>query len=247
MTAACWTPTWGDSMPLLEVQQITAGYGGGDILKGVSVRVEQGEIVSLIGPNGAGKSTVMKSVFGLLRPRIGKILFCNQEITGNMPDTIVKKGISYVPQTENVFPSLTVLENFEMGAYTRRSGARAKMERVLELFPDLQRFLKKKAGALSGGQRQMVAMGRALMLDPRLLMLDEPSAGLAPKLVDMIFEKVKAVNRSGVSILMVEQNARAALMLSSRGYVLATGQNRFEDTGKALLANEEIGKLYLGG
>lgn len=234
-------------MPLLEVQQITAGYGGGDILKGVSVRLEEGEIVSLIGPNGAGKSTVMKTVFGLLRPRLGKILFAGQEITGSSPDAIVKKGISYVPQTENVFPSLTVLENFQMGAYTRKDAPRAKMDQVLELFPDLKRFMHKKAGALSGGQRQMVAMGRALMLDPKVLMLDEPSAGLAPKLVDLIFEKVKDVNRTGVSILMVEQNARAALMLSTRGYVLATGQNRFEDTGRALLANEEIGKLYLGG
>lgn len=234
-------------MPLLEVQQITAGYGGGDILKGVSVHLEEGEIVSLIGPNGAGKSTVMKTVFGLLRPRLGKILFAGQEITGSSPDAIVKKGISYVPQTENVFPSLTVLENFQMGAYTRKDAPRAKMDQVLELFPDLKRFMHKKAGALSGGQRQMVAMGRALMLDPKVLMLDEPSAGLAPKLVDLIFEKVKDVNRTGVSILMVEQNARAALMLSTRGYVLATGQNRFEDTGRALLANEEIGKLYLGG
>ncbi|HEY5595733.1 MAG TPA: ABC transporter ATP-binding protein [Candidatus Bipolaricaulota bacterium] len=234
-------------MPLLEVQQITAGYGGGDILKGVSVRLEEGEIVSLIGPNGAGKSTVMKTVFGLLRPRLGKVLFAEQDITGNNPDVIVRKGISYVPQTENVFPSLTVLENFEMGAYTRKGGSRAKMDQVLELFPDLKRFLRKKAGALSGGQRQMVAMGRALMLDPRILMLDEPSAGLAPKLVDLIFEKIKEVNRTGVSILMVEQNAKSALMLSDRGYVLATGQNRFEDTGKACLANEEIGKLYLGG
>lgn len=234
-------------MPLLEAKGITAGYGGGDILKEVSIRLEQGEIVSLIGPNGAGKSTVMKTIFGLLKPRLGQITFLQERIDGRAPDAIVRMGISYVPQTDNVFPSLTVLENFEIGAYTRNDDYRPKVDQVLQLFPDLKRFLSKKAGALSGGQRQMVAMGRALMLDPKVLMLDEPSAGLAPKLVDMIFEKVLEINRTGVSILMVEQNAKAALNLSTRGYVLATGRNRFEDSGQALLANEEIGKLYLGG
>lgn len=234
-------------MPLLEVKDIYAGYGGGDILTEVSIYLEQGEIVALIGPNGAGKSTVMKTIFGLLTPRLGDVVFLDKTINGLNPDVIVKLGISYVPQTENVFPSLTVMENFEIGAYTREDDFRPRVEQVLKLFPDLKKFLSKKAGALSGGQRQMVAMGRALMLDPKVLMLDEPSAGLAPKLVDMIFEKIKEVNDAGVSILMVEQNARAALMLSNRGYVLATGRNRFEDSGDALLSNEEIGKLYLGG
>jgi len=234
-------------MPLLEARGITAGYGGGDILTEVDVRVSEGEIVCLIGPNGAGKSTVMKTIFGLLRPRLGTVLLSGEDITGLSPDRIVHKGVSYVPQTDNVFTTLTVMENLEMGAFIRQDDYRPRVEQVLELFPDLKRFLHKKAGALSGGQRQMVAMGRALMLDPRLLMLDEPSAGLAPKLVAMIFEKIKEVNQTGVSILMVEQNARAALMLSDRGYVLATGKNRYEDSGEALLANEEIGKLYLGG
>ncbi len=234
-------------MPLLEARGITAGYGGGDILTEVDVSVQEGEIVSLIGPNGAGKSTVMKTIFGLLRPRLGTVSLSGEDITGLSPDRIVHKGVSYVPQTDNVFTTLTVMENLEMGAFIRQDDYRPRVAQVLELFPDLKRFLNKKAGALSGGQRQMVAMGRALMLDPRLLMLDEPSAGLAPKLVGMIFEKVKEVNQTGVSILMVEQNARAALMLSDRGYVLATGKNRYEDSGEALLANEEIGKLYLGG
>jgi len=234
-------------MPLLEAEGITAGYGGGDILTDVDVRVERGEIVALIGPNGAGKSTVMKTLFGLLKPRMGTVKFEGEDITGLSPDRIVHQGVSYVPQTDNVFTTLTVMENLEMGAFIRKDDIRPRIDQVLELFPDLKRFLNKKAGALSGGQRQMVAMGRALMLDPKVLMLDEPSAGLAPKLVDMIFEKIQDVNATGVSILMVEQNARAALMLSNRGYVLATGKNRYEDTGEALLANEEIGKLYLGG
>jgi len=234
-------------MPLLEAEGITAGYGGGDILTDVDVRVERGEIVALIGPNGAGKSTVMKTLFGLLKPRMGTVKFEGEDITGLSPDRIVHQGVSYVPQTDNVFTTLTVMENLEMGAFIRKDDIRPRIDQVLELFPDLKRFLNKKAGALSGGQRQMVAMGRALMLDPKVLMLDEPSAGLAPKLVDMIFEKIQDVNATGVSILMVEQNARAALMLSNRGYVLATGKNRYEDSGEALLANEEIGKLYLGG
>lgn len=234
-------------MPILEAKGITAGYGGGDILKEVDVYVEDGEIVCLIGPNGAGKSTVMKTIFGLLAPRLGDVQFLGQSIAGLSPDTIVKKGISYVPQTENVFPSLTVQENFEMGAFTRKDDYRKRVEQVLELFPDLKKFLGKRAGSLSGGQRQMIAMGRALMLDTKVLMLDEPSAGLSPLLVDMIFEKVQDVNKSGVSILMVEQNAKAALAFSDRGYVLATGQNRFEDKASNILANEEIGKLYLGG
>jgi len=234
-------------MPILEAKAITAGYGGGDILKEVNVYVEDGEIVCLIGPNGAGKSTVMKTIFGLLEPRLGSIEFLGENIAGLNPDEIVKKGISYVPQTENVFPSLTVLENLEMGAFTRKGDFQPRVDQVLDLFPDLKKFAGKRAGSLSGGQRQMVAMGRALMLDTKVLMLDEPSAGLSPLLVDMIFEKIQDVNKSGVSILMVEQNAKAALAFSDRGYVLATGQNQFEDKASTILANEEIGKLYLGG
>lgn len=218
-----------------------------DILHDVSMTLDEGEIVSLIGPNGAGKSTLMKAVFGLIKPRLGEIAFEDQDCTGWEPDKIVKLGMCYVPQTENVFPSLTVRENMEMGAFTRSDDYVPRMNEIFELFPDLRQFRNKKAGDLSGGQRQMVAMGRALMLDPKLLMLDEPSAGLSPLLVEMIFERVIEVNRAGVTILMVEQNAKQALSLSDRGYVLATGRNQIEGAGSELLNDPEVARLYLGG
>jgi len=231
---------------VLEVDNIKAGYGDTEILHGVSCRVEEGEIVSIIGPNGAGKSTLMKAVLGLLKPSEGRIIFNGRDITGRDPDQIVKEGICYVPQSDNVFPSLTVDENLEMGAFIRKDDYKKRMDEIYQIFPDLKEKRKTKARKLSGGQRQMVAIGRALMLDPKLLLLDEPSAGLAPKLIQMIFDKIIKINQTGISILMVEQNARKALEVSHRGYVLAMGRNRFEDTGEALLNNEEIGKLYLG-
>lgn len=234
-------------MSLLEANGIVSGYGGIDILHGVSLKIEPGEIVSIIGPNGAGKSTLMKSVFGLLKPRSGQVVFNSTDITGWSPDRIVHRGICYVPQTENIFPSLTIQENLEMGAYIRKDNFRHKLEEIYSLFPDLRNRKSTRAGKLSGGQRQMVAMGRALMLDPKLLLLDEPSAGLAPKLVELIFEKTIAVNKTGIAILMIEQNAREALRFSHRGYVLAAGENRFEDTAENILSNPEIGRLYLGG
>lgn len=233
-------------MTVLEVDNIKAGYGDTEILHGVSCRVEEGEIVSIIGPNGAGKSTLMKAVLGLLKPSEGRIIFNGRDITGRDPDQIVKEGICYVPQSDNVFPSLTVDENLEMGAFIRKDDYKKRMDEIYQIFPDLKEKRKTKARKLSGGQRQMVAIGRALMLDPKLLLLDEPSAGLAPKLIQMIFDKIIKINQTGISILMVEQNARKALEVSHRGYVLAMGRNRFEDTGEALLNNEEIGKLYLG-
>jgi len=231
---------------VLEVDNIKAGYGDTEILHGVSCRVEEGEIVSIIGPNGAGKSTLMKAILGLLKPSEGRIIFNGRDITGRDPDQIVKEGICYVPQSDNVFPSLTVDENLEMGAFIRKDNYKKRMDEIYQIFPDLKEKRKTKARKLSGGQRQMVAIGRALMLDPKLLLLDEPSAGLAPKLIQMIFDKIIKINQTGISILMVEQNARKALEVSHRGYVLAMGRNRFEDTGEALLNNEEIGKLYLG-
>jgi len=231
---------------VLEVDNIKAGYGDTEILHGVSCRVEEGEIVSIIGPNGAGKSTLMKAILGLLKPSEGRIIFNGRDITGKDPDQIVKEGICYVPQSDNVFPSLTVDENLEMGAFIRKDDYKKRMDEIYQIFPDLKEKRKAKARKLSGGQRQMVAIGRALMLDPKLLLLDEPSAGLAPKLIQMIFDKIIKINQTGISILMVEQNARKALEVSHRGYVLAMGRNRFEDTGEALLNNEEIGKLYLG-
>jgi len=231
---------------LLNVESLTVGYGQTQILNGVCCKVEKGEVVTIIGPNGAGKSTLMKAILGLLKPTKGRIVFNGKDISGKDPNQIVKEGICYVPQSDNVFPSLSVEENLEMGAFIKRDGYREKIEEIYQIFPDLKEKRKVKAKKLSGGQRQMVAIGRALMLDPILLLLDEPSAGLAPMLVQVILEKVVQINQKGVSILMVEQNARKALNISHRGYVLAMGRNRFEGSGKDILENEEIGKLYLG-
>lgn len=232
---------------LLSVQDVRGGYGELDILHGVHLRVHESEIVCVIGPNGAGKSTLMKSIFGLVAVRDGRIVFRGEDITGLDPAQIVRKGVCYVPQTANVFPSLTVEENLEMGAFIREGSFRHKMEEMFELFPVLRERRRQKAGTMSGGQQQMVAMARALMLDPSLLLLDEPTAGLSPKFAEMVLEKVAEINRRGVSILMIEQNARAGLEISHRGYVLTTGRNRLDDTGRALLENEEVGRLFLGG
>ena len=234
-------------MTILEANNIKAGYGETEILHGVYIKVNKGEIVSIIGPNGAGKSTLIKTIFGILKPTKGKIILDDQDITGLNPDKIVREGMCYVPQIDNVFPSLTVEENLEMGAFIRNDDYRGRIKEIYEIFPDLKQKRRQRVGKLSGGQSQMVAMGRALMLDPKVLLLDEPSASLAPNLVEMIFEKIVEINKSGVAILIVEQNARVALKLSDRGYILAMGRNRFEDTGEALLNNEEVGKLYLGG
>jgi len=234
-------------MTILKATNVTAGYGEMDILHDVHIKVEEGQIVSVIGPNGAGKSTLLKTIFGLLKPRSGKILFKDEDITGLQPDKVARKGISYVPQVENVFPSLTIQENFEMGAFIRNDDYSGKIAEIYDLFPTLKGREKDKAGTLSGGQRQMVAMGRALMLDPKLLLLDEPSAGLAPVIVSDIFQKIIEINQSGVSMIIVEQNAREALKMAHHGYVLAMGRNVLDDTGKALLENEEVGRLYLGG
>ena len=234
-------------MSLLSVRGVSAGYEQMEILHDVSIEIRPGEIVTLIGPNGAGKSTLMKTVFGLLRPRQGSIRFNGDDITGLPPSLLVRRGLSYVPQVDNVFPSLTVEENLEMGAVVRTDDFRARLEEVLALFPNLLPKRRLKAGGLSGGERQMVAMCRALMLDPTLLLLDEPSAGLSPVLVDAVFEKIESINRSGVAILLVEQSAREALRRSHRGYVLAGGQVRLEGPGPALLEDPEVGRLYLGG
>ena len=234
-------------MKALKVANLTAGYGESEILRNVSVELNDGEIVSIIGPNGAGKSTLLKAVFGILRPRSGSVELYGEEITGLSPDRVVRRGISYVPQVDNVFPSLTVEENLEMGAYIRSDDSRPRLREVYDLLPVLQERNNEKVSRLSGGQRQMVAIGRALMLDPRVLLLDEPTASLAPILVEMVFEKILAINRSGVAIMLVEQNARETLKISHRGYVLAGGEKRFEDTGESLLKNDDVGRLYLGG
>jgi ABC-type branched-subunit amino acid transport system ATPase component len=232
---------------ILSVEGVSAGYEQMEILHDVSIDVRSGEIVTLIGPNGAGKSTLMKTVFGLLRPRRGTIRLEGHDITGLAPSALVRRGISYVPQVDNVFPSLSVEENLEMGAVVREDDVRPRLEEVLALFPNLRAKRRLKAGGLSGGERQMVAMGRALMLDPRLLLLDEPSAGLSPVLVDTVFEKIETINRGGVAILLVEQSAREALRRSHRGYLLAGGQVRLEGPGPALLENPDVARLYLGG
>lgn len=234
-------------MSVLVMEDVVGGYGGADILKGVSLRVDPGEIVVIIGPNGAGKSTAMKAVFGLVQVRSGQVLLQGTDITNWSAERIVMQGACYVPQTENVFPSLSVDENLDMGAFLRRDDFRAQKEKVYTLFPPLRERRRHAAGNLSGGQRQMVAMGRALMLEPRLLLLDEPTAGLSPKFIDQIFRIVSDINGLGISILMVEQNARQALGMAHRGYVLATGQNRFEDTGRNLLENQEMARMFLGG
>jgi len=232
---------------ILEAEGITAGYSKVDILHDVKIQVKSNQIVSIIGPNGAGKSTLLKTIFGILKPRKGSIKIKGNDITGMKPDKIARRGISYVPQVDNVFPSMTIQENLDMGAFLRKDDYSRRVEKIYELFPVLGERRNQKAGQLSGGQRQMVAMGRALMLKLELLLLDEPSAGLAPLLVDEIFKKIKEINATGVAIMIVEQNARKALEMADHGYVLAMGQNVLDDTGEALLASDEVGRLYLGG
>ncbi|MGW8302005.1 MAG: ABC transporter ATP-binding protein [Desulfobacterales bacterium] len=234
-------------MAILEVKDLVSGYSEVMILNGVSIHLSENEIVSIIGPNGAGKSTLMKSIFGLIHVKQGSITFDGRSIAGLRANQLVNLGMSYVPQEKNVFLSLTVEENLQMGAFIRKDDITASLDKVFELFPFIASKRKSVAGTLSGGGRQMLALGRALMLDPKLLLLDEPSAGLAPLVRDEIFSKVMEVRQTGVAILMVEQNARKALEMSDRGYVLVMGRNRYEDTGQALLANPEVGRLYLGG
>ncbi len=232
---------------LLEVRQVVAGYGETVVLHEVSIQLEAGEFVTIIGPNGSGKSTLLKTIFGLLRPKKGSVHFDGQDITGSPPERLVRRGLSYEPHSNNDFPSLTVGENLEMGAFIRKDSVTPRLERMYQLFPDLSSIRSQKAGNLSGGQKQMLAFGRAMMLDPKLLLLDEPSAGLAPAAMDAIFEKIVEIHQSGVSVIIVEQNARKALMLSQRGYVLANGENRLEEEAHQLLSNPEVARLYLGG
>jgi len=234
-------------MSLLELDRVTGGYGEADILHGVSLAVGRDEIVAIVGPNGAGKSTAMKAVFGLVDVRDGHVWFDGEALEGRRTVDIVKRGICMVPQTENVFPTLTVEENLEMGAFLRPGDLAEPKRRVFGLFPPLAERRRQPAGTLSGGQRQMVAMGRALMLDPKLLLLDEPTAGLSPKFIGQIFDIVRSVRDFGVAILMVEQNAKQALAVADRGYVLATGQNRYEGKGRELLADREVAEMFLGG
>ena len=236
---------------ILEVDNVFSGYGETEILHGVSIEIYENEIVTIIGPNGCGKSTLMKTIFGLLRATSGNINFLiNDKLTSiNNFDTenLIKQGLSYVPQSDNVFPSLTIEENLEMGSFIQEEGMTESIESMYDLFPILKEKRNDPASQLSGGQRQMLAFARAMMLKPRLIILDEPSAGLAPNLVSSVFETILTIHKAGVAVLMVEQNAKAALERSNRGYVLATGENRADGTGKSLLKNKEIASLYLGG
>jgi neutral amino acid transport system ATP-binding protein len=236
-----------DNGAILSTTNVIGGYVREvDILNGVTIEVGKGEIVTVVGPNGAGKSTLIKTVFGLLKPREGHVHLRGEDITGAKPHTITRRGMNYVPQLDNVFPSLTVEENLEVGSLDT-SRTKEQIERMYELFPRLGERRRQDAGTMSGGERQMVAMARALMTDPQVLLLDEPSAGLAPAFVEAIFEKIADVNRAGVTIVMVEQNARRALAMSDRGYVLDVGKNAFEGRGKELLSDEKVAQLYLGG
>jgi ABC-type branched-subunit amino acid transport system ATPase component len=232
---------------LLRVRNLDAGYGDLQILTDVDMDVFDGEYVTIVGPNGAGKSTTMKSVFGLTAHMGGTVRFKDEDITGRRPEDIIHVGIGYVPQNDNIFPTLTVEENLEMGAYILDEVPQDAMEAVYERFPILRERKDQKAGTMSGGQQQMLAMGRALMLDPDLLLLDEPSAGLAPDLVEEMFDKIDEINEAGTAILMVEQNAKEALRRCDRGYVLANGQNRYMDSGTALLDDEQVRQDFLGG
>ncbi|MFC5279290.1 ABC transporter ATP-binding protein [Halorubrum rubrum] len=234
-------------MSLLEVRELDAGYGDLQILTDVDLDVDDGEYVTIVGPNGAGKSTVMKSVFGLTTHMGGTVTFNGEDISGTKPEDVIHKGLGYVPQNENVFAELSVEENLEMGAYILDEVPQDALRMVYDRFPILEERREQRAGTMSGGQRQMLAMGRALMLDPELLLLDEPSAGLAPDLVDEMFDKVDEINGTGTAVLMVEQNAMEALRRCDRGYVLSNGQNRYEDEGTALLNDEEVRREFLGG
>ena len=231
---------------LLEVDEVTAGYGSVMIVHEVSIRLEAGELVTIIGPNGAGKSTLLKAIFGLLPIRDGSVQLGGDTVTDESPSRMVRLGASFVPQTENVFPSLSIRENLEMGAYQLSRGVRRRIDEVLDLFPELSERTGEQAARLSGGQRQALAIARSLMLDPKLLLLDEPTAALSPVRRREIFDRLMAIRERGVALLMVEQNAREALAISDRAYVLVDGRNAHEQPGPEMLANPEVGRLFLG-
>lgn len=232
---------------VLELDGVTAGYGETEILHDIDLHVEEGEIVVIVGPNGAGKSTAMKAVFGMLNITAGAVRLQGEEITNTPPQQVVTKGVAYVPQSANVFVSLSVEENLEMGAYISSEDPAARIEKIYQKFPPLRERRRQPAGALSGGQRQMVAMGKALMLHPKILLLDEPTAGLSPKYRGEIFRTVQDINAAGSTVLMVEQNAKQALMIAHRGYVLVDGENRYTGGGQELVHDDEVARLFLGG
>ena len=234
-------------MSFLIGENMTGGYGSVDILHSCTVGVERGEIAVVVGPNGAGKSTAMKAMFGMLALRGGRVIMKGEDITALKPQERVLRGMGFVPQTQNVFPSMTVEENLEMGAFIRRDDVTETMGQVFDLFPILKDKRHQPAGELSGGQRQQVAVGRALMTRPDVLMLDEPTAGVSPIVMDELFDRIIEIARTGIAILMVEQNAKQALAIADKGYVLVQGANRYTDTGEALLENQDVRRAFLGG
>jgi ABC-type branched-subunit amino acid transport system ATPase component len=227
------------------MEGVVSGYGSMEVLHGISLDVEDKQIVTLLGPNGCGKTTLLRTIFGVINPWKGKIYYKDEDISGFSPESMARRGMCYVPQEENIFPALTVQENLEMGAFIRKDDWRPRVEEIYELFPDLTDRRKSRAGELSGGMRQMLAIGRALMLNPELLLLDEPSTGLAPFLVDAIFENIQQLNKQGVTVFLVEQNAQA-LKCAEKAYILEGGEKKAEGSAQELMADEEIGKLYLG-
>ncbi len=234
-------------MSFLIGDEMTGGYGAADILHSCTIAVEKGEIAVIVGPNGAGKSTAMKAVFGMLPLRSGQVRLGGTDITGLTPQERVREGMAFVPQTNNVFATMTVEENLEMGAFIRDDDISGTMGQVYDLFPILKEKRRQPAGELSGGQRQQVAVGRALMTRPSVLMLDEPTAGVSPIVMDELFDRILEIAKTGIAILMVEQNARQALNIADRGYVLVQGRNRYTDTGEALMANPDVRRSFLGG
>jgi ABC-type branched-subunit amino acid transport system ATPase component len=232
--------------PVLEVQSLTAGYGGPPVIDGVSLVARKGSITAVVGPNGAGKSTLLKAIAGLIRPTAGQVIVKGADVTGQPAEQLVSRGVAYVPQVANVFPELTVRENLDMGGYSRKSGVRERIDQLFKLFPDLAASSHRKANTLSGGQRTMLALARGLMVDPAVLILDEPSAGLAPKFQGLIWERIEEIKATNVAVLVIEQNTRETLRHAQWAYVLVLGQNRLDGPGKDLLEDEEVVNLYVG-